>query len=482
MSYQLLIERDRPIVYNTFDNATNTSHSLVAGGGSSAIVTTTPFTHTFPRWSQGEFTAEIWFKPLSTNVVTVLGHDDDGLIYDGVNKTISFTVKQSDNTFVTTTQKASSKVMYLVAQYTGYSIILMVNGVQSSALTTLPLKETGGLKSGGGKMSIDALAMYDYLLNDDTMYRHFYNGVAFPLIDDVYTNAENYFQLIDANETILDSVSFPDWSQGYADGVVVDSDDRLVNDINITNGKWYTNVMVPDDQRIKGSKLEYDFAGTEPQVSVSIDGVNWQAAQNHYSLPAVPYDATLPGIDPLLRVSLAADTELISLRVVIYGNNLSAGNSGNRSIEMTRPATSATEQSYVYEQDDSAGAWVGSGGLKVTADTSEDSKNIQAISYWYKGPAQSTGIINGGLFAHVDGQWNFCVRNFANPRNQNETIVANYNGQITNVVTWTSTQDAAALYNSHFMKPTIYVSEVNRIRLYEPTDGVKVYQKNWIVL
>jgi hypothetical protein len=479
MSYQNSIEADRPTVYKTFDDATNKSHPLVAGLGNAAVVTTTPFTHTFDEWTYGPFTLEVWFKPLSTSKITVIGHDDDGIIYDGSAKTISFTVKQVDGTLVTTTQPAPTKVMYLVAQYTGYSAVLMVNGVQSDADVSLPLQTTGTLKSGGGRMSIDALAAYRYLLSDSQMYSHYLLGTDFPVSRDVYSDAENYFTLTDDREQVLLNVKFPDWRNGYLNGVTFDNDGNLINQNGGTDGQWLASLILPDDVPLYSGKIYYEYDGSAPVVEVSLDGTAWQQVTNQ-SFPLIPVGSPLTDADPLIRVTFASDTILRSLSALIYSDNLSRSNKENRFVELTRPAVSAYEETFVFEQDDNAGVHVNGSKVAVTADTDDGSTTIGALSFWYLGSEPTGGSKNGGS-GHVDGQWNFCLKTFAD-NTAAQTIVTNYDGQIANVATWTNQPNSASLYASHFAKPTILVTESDNLSFTEPTSDVKLYQNNWYML
>lgn len=473
-TYQHMIEYDRPVVYKTFDDATNKTHPLVAGLGSSALVTTSRFTHIFNEWTYGSFTLEIWVKPLTDGVVTILGHDDDGIVYDGTAKTISFSVKDTAGTIVTTTQRALSTVMYVVAQYTGYSISLLVNGLQSESEVTLPLQTTGPLRSGAGKMAIDALALYDYLLNDNQMESHFYSANEFPILEDVYSGAENYFALTDAQEDTLVVLNYPNWFVGYLEGLAVNSTGSLINDIGVDAGVWTTSVLLPDDVTLVGSKITYEYAGTAPKVESSLDGVTWQTINNNYIL-GVPTDASLPDADPLVRFTFAEDTELIAVRIVVYRNNVSAGTKSSRSLVLARPAVSANELSYPYAQDNNAGALVLGSSLKINGDTP-----VQAVSFWYLGDEPTAGSKNGGS-GHIDGQWNFYLRTFASSTDT-INVVTNYNGRVAHVCTWSQAPNTAALYSSHFVKPTISVPEDDQIEFDEVDNGVKAYQNNWLML
>lgn len=470
MSYELTIEHDRPTVYKTFDDATNKSHPLIAGAGSSAVVTTTPFTHDFAGWTQGPFTLELWVKPLSDTCV-ILGHDDDGITYDGHD--VKFTVKQNDGSLITASLPATSKVMYVVAQYTGYSIVLQVDQKVISADATLPLATTGQLKT-GGVLSIDALAIYQYLLSADQITQHYQLGTAFPNIDDVYSGSDNYFALTDAQEDTHLIQSYPQWD-GYFDGVVI-SDQGLQNDVGISGGYWYTNLVLTDVD-FKGSKVEWNFQGTPPVVDVSSDnGTTWLACTSHDELPGMT-----TGVDPLIRVTFPQDTILTNFTVVIYEDVISVGQKSHRVLSIERPAVSASEVMLPYQQDDNGGMFVNGGSVSLLKDMTEDANAFTSISYWYKGPdVANVGVRNGGS-GFYSNQWNFNVIN-GGSINQAVELFTEYAGQISNLVVWRSNQDPAALYKSHFQKQTLNVQEPSRIEVYEPANGVKVYQNNWILL
>jgi hypothetical protein len=472
MGYQTSIERDLPVVFNTFDNASNKTHPLVAGLGSAALVTTAAFTHTFDQWTQVPFTVEIWFKPLSSNKVTILGHDDDGLTYDPATNLISWTIKQSDGSFITTSQQASTKTMYLVGQYNGYSITLYVDGKSSSEFTYLPIMATGSLRTGAGKMSVDALAMYDYVLDDSKMEDHYFEGIDFPQLEAVYARSENYFDLEDTSESILTSIDFSEWNNGYFDGTIVNQLGNLTNDIGVSAGIAYFNVIVPDDVPLQGSKLSYRYTGTEPKVEVTVNEVNWNIAKNHNALPGVPAGAVMGGYDPLIRVTLAEDTQLESFQVVIYRDTQSVGVKDTNYLKITRPAVSSDEQMIPFQQDSVGGSFINGGSLVLNKKTDD---TIAAISFWYKGDEPTGGTKNGGS-GHVADQWNFYYSN-SSTFNLN-----NYNGQVANVVTWSETQTPSVLYANHFSKPTILVVDSDKITVTEPAGGVKVSQKNWIML
>jgi hypothetical protein len=418
------------------------------------------------------FTVEIWFKPLSNSKVTIVGHDDDGLTYDPITNMVTWTIRQSDGTFISTSQPGSSKVMYLVGQYTGYSVVLYVDGVSSSAFTSLPITSTGPLRTGAGKMSVDALAFYDYLLDDAKMQSHYYEGTNFPSINAVYAEAENYFDLTDNSEEVLLNISFSDWSKGYFEGSVVNQDGVVVNDIGITDGLAYFSIILPDEDVLQGAKISYQYLGTPPVVEVTTDETTWTAVTNNALMPGVSAGTAMGTVDPLIRVILKETTQLTDLRVVVYKNNQSIGLKSSNYLEITRPAVSAFEQMYPYEQDTFGGANVTGGSLTLKKTTDDV---VAAISFWYKGDEPTGGVKNGGT-GHLADQWNFCYK-------ENTTFtLTGYTGRIANFATWSQTQVPTVLYSKHFAKPTLRVIDSDKITITEPDNGVRVSQKNWIMI
>lgn len=479
-NYQSSIERDKPYIFNTFDNAANKSHPLVAGSGASTIVSgNNPFGINFPYWTD-PFTVEMWFHPHSAaGIFTVFGHDDDGIIYDADNRTLEFRMKMSTGQFAVAKLPINRKTHYVLAYFDGSSVNLVVDQNRAVDYVTDPVVTTGNLEVGGGsgRIIVDALAIYTFVLDINVAAEHYYSGINFPDLQDVYIDSSNFFPLSHNEEvTWIEQDFAPTWP-GFYDQTVVDNGSLLL-DVGSTGGSWMGSIIIDDSLILQGSRIDFDYTGPAPVVEVTLDGSTWTPLNSGDEIAGVPRNSALADVDPLFRVTISdAETKVLTMRATVYADLESIGKKSNSTATITRPDSSGAVLE-MSTQDYTA-------GLKKNNDlviTTLDDQPFIQLAFWHQGSvslgSSDTMTTNGGS-GYIPDAWNFSVIKLAADA---ETYTLVINGRIANLTTYDDVVDPVKLYNAHFVSQSISVTDADKISYSEVQSGIRLSQNNWYVL
>lgn len=496
---------------------------LVMGGGNSFVVSSAnKLTFSSPVFTGSvdrSFSIELWFKPVTTGTILLLGHTGgrDGLFYDG--ESISFVTSHGD--------AGESRARYYPPELAGSFHAVGVHSknknqlyvnrvlVAESDLTDEQVlagydNTDNNLNSGityGGTPSvlIDSVAVYPTALTPNQISNHFLAGRETVDFRDVsMARGGSSWDLTDNSALIGWQKDFNDntsWNSGIGNGVNFQGGElrpSFDNEGLTSLGYWRYGQGFTVPNPLGGSKIEWDGDGTFV-IQSSIDGESsWQNCVNGQEIPGLTEGTTITNKDFSIRITLPAGepsttiTKVKWLSVKLYNDrNLSQVVSG-RTIDLTGNVTLASDIHQPIEQHDDMGLDLYNGSAVISTDASEIPQPVRVLDMWVKVAAQTTVsslTTLTGATTYVNGltgttvipnQWAHVVAVLGADFLGSFTI--NSGTQVGALTIYPVAMTAAQvldLYNSYIGAYVTRVNDTQNITVVDPANGIKLYQFDW---
>jgi hypothetical protein len=257
---------------------------------------------------QKSFSLEAWVKPHNaTGLANILARDTSGLfIDDGI---LFFQV--ASPTVITSVEYEWLKVgntAHVVGVYDTNDIYLYVNGevvasatVDDSILIDGFMDDNSTLitdTSGGAKMSVDTVSIYNYPLSTKTIQSHYSVGTSYPNVADISkANGGNVYFMNADNATVRTSFDSEFEDANYVNAGVLDGE--LINLTDPTTGDYAAGVW----------EKSISFAA-ETGVILEGSSLSWEATTGVVVSTALNDDAyvvAVNGAQPFSGLNLSTD-------------------------------------------------------------------------------------------------------------------------------------------------------------------------------
>lgn len=389
MNYELEIQKSRP---DNFFSLNGDRPPLVAGSGNSTRRTTGLNLAVINAFLSGRedipFTLECWYLPIklsSTAETVVIGHVDEGIVFNGTDFTLR--VKYLSQTVEATWTPSEVKSFHVAMVYDTEAFYLYVDGVRVASLDVQAekfLSTTGQIAvapvvSGTASGSFDSAAIYYRALTAQELSIHY--GWAKELsasINIASALGGTTYNVTYNSVRILQSVTYDktNWSQGYS--INLTDSGSLIGGTG--GGTWMVSVPVESiaDSITEGVHLTYQGVGT--QLSYSTDGTAWAPLANKRTVleGVSSTDLTL-----YVKVDVEEDGSLDYLKIDALEQRIIQPFSGNREIYFEYTSLDQTPGHQLdYHVDQ--GAEIVDGYVEIQPDISGDPINVQTVEVWAK--------------------------------------------------------------------------------------------------
>lgn len=413
MNYEMEVSQSRPASFNSLDGSLP---PLVAGSGSSTRLNSS-LDVTFPAFNKGygdtPFTLEVWFLPLTnTGQLVVIGHADEGVLWDGSKFILRIKLGDGSNVAETTWTPVQIKAFHVVMIYTPGQVILYIDGesVASLELDNLDFFATGSpirLNGGTGSGLYDSRALYYRSLTTAEVKQHYSWGNSVPSATEIATaKGATTWSLLYDDVDILESFVFEGLS---LDGPYIINAGIEDNVLVAGSGGGVWRQSIPLSSLVTGTLagIHVTYNGLGVTFSYSLDGTNWTTATNKTTIledAAVSENTML-----FIQIQLANENDWLSaLTIDVLANRILRPLSGVRSLAFKSASLDQTPGNQLEYQAD-WGADMGSGGfLNYTIDSNTDTvKVVGTTEIWVKLnsiPANFT-LIDGQLANGSGTNW-----------------------------------------------------------------------------
>jgi hypothetical protein len=517
MSYELELQKNNPML---FDSLNGSSPPLVAGSGSSSLLTS-GLDHTTDIFSQGyesvPFSLELWYLPVEiAGEVVVMGHSDEGVLFDG--QTFTLRVKFDDTTQIEASWTPDQiESYYLVLEYDGLSFSLYVNNDLELSLDMPPgqvFAYTGSslslntVVSGTASGVYDSLAVYPRTLSEQIRADHF--RMAKDLLSSVQVASshggwtyELSYDSIDTLQRIVYDAS--NWNAGLLDGVTATST-SLTSD---SGGEWTVSIPIDAIYESNVAGINITGVGTGFTIDYSTDQTTWQPIEG-----TILQDATPAGLDLWIRLTLSALAEVKTLSVDLLSTRSMLPFAGNRELLFYNATFDRTPGHQLDYQEDQ-GATLSQGYVEIQPDP-DNLTSVGTVEAWLKftsdtgwvlgntgtnyvnlsgGNISATGAtiyINGQAVANGSpvpmNQWVHCVLVLTSVNNSPIRLGAKLAGtdfldmSVGHVAVYPqimSSQEAEAVYEANVGAPSLTIVDSGLLSVTEDPVAADIFAYTW---
>lgn len=516
MSYELEIQKSHPSVFDSYDGG---SPPLVAGSGSSTLLSVAD-SNSFLAYAEDTegvpFSLEVWYLPVDvTSPVVVIGHPDEGVMFDGS----VFTLSIENGRVITSGSWTPSEIgtFHIAFVYNLLNYSLYINGdlVINLDVPVGPFDSTDNtivVNSGSGTGIYDSLALYYRPLSPAEIKSHYSLG------RDILTAAEiasshggtTYFLTYDnvdiAQSFVYDSSN---WTTGFNSGLTLTDNLEAIG-----AGEWSVSIPIESISDGTTAGVNLSATGVGFTIQYSLDATTWTYVDNNTT---ILQDSSTVGVMLYLKLVVADGGYVEQFKVDVLEDRILHPFAGNRTLTFYNASfDKKAENQLDYKVDQ--GAKITQGYVEVGIDPEVAPVNIGTVSAWLKfagdtgwvlansGTAfvsltanalDSTGIdmyMNGhpiadGTTAPVD-QWAFYTFVFTTPNNTSIRLGAKkantdyLDMSVGNVAVYPqsmSAADALELYNVNVGAPSLSVVDSGVIGVTETDPAVDLFAYVWTV-
>lgn len=364
---------------------------LVAGSGTSSLLTTIMTDSSFGGWVQGRegspFSIEFWALPLTVTGPSLLlaGHVNEGLFYDGSDYILRFEYAGA-GIIEGRWREPEAKAHYFVITYDGSSGVLYVDGeavirldlprgdtfVASSAAINLNQRDGTGI--------YDSLAYYYRVITDAEVKEHFAQGRAVSSsVSIASSKGGTTWTLAYADVDVFQTITYDADSWDVGSFVDVSHTDRLEADA--AGGTWQVAIPLGAMVSPATAGVHLRFVGEAVAMEWSTDAVTWQGIGNKTT---VLEDAATTDLTLFVRLILISEDSWVeSLAADLLGERVMQPFSGNRQLVFNN-AEMDHEPGIQLEYQSDMGASITNGYVEVQLDNSDTPANISTIEFWAK--------------------------------------------------------------------------------------------------
>lgn len=329
------------------------------------------------------FSLEAWVKPHNaTGLGDIVTRDSSGIFID-----------EGMLFFQVVSASATAKIEYdwlrvgetahIVGVYDANDIYLYVNGevVGSAPVLTLGITDTTTTlsteASGGFKMTIDSVAVYNYPLSGRQVQSHYSVGTQYPNVTDISAaNGGNIFLPTASHasvKTALD-ITGPEWLNAITTNMMLD-EDYLVNVVDQDTGDYAAAVwerVIPFSEEavvLAGSSLEWE-SSPGVVVSTAIDSAAYATILSG-AQPFSTYNIVTGGT---LRIKIempagSLQSEIRNMKFRAYYSKAIVGSDRDVAMTLTNPDNISLETAEFHPAsfNDKAGALLATNAALVIA-------------------------------------------------------------------------------------------------------------------
>lgn len=281
-------------------------------------------------YKNNAFSFEFWFRPPSSNSTEIpLVADiatESGVYYS--NGFIYFRLLGKECYAKIETHKS----YHVVAVYTSESILLYLNGLLVSNISTGQYSYfendftsfQSGPSSNLESFVIDCVAFYRYVLSESQISSHHIAGnYELDYGQIVYPEKGTLFSLNASKLNVVKKYSYPftkKWTELASGDAVVSPDQSYITFLkteaqDTASFSFTDEIFVPDD--IAGSFLSYSPNLPNISVEISLNGVSdWTACSNYSSLPFFNKETYAGNSRVFIRVSMESDDTSLDIPVL----------------------------------------------------------------------------------------------------------------------------------------------------------------------
>lgn len=376
---------------------------LVQGGGSSRLVNNSNGFRFTPKVFTDitkDFSLEVWFKPVASGTIQVIGHNNnsDGIIWNG--ESLSFTTRHGAEGDCSAVYypPVFNDAFFVVAAHTKSKNQLWVNSVLVAEANLTDAQVAAGYSQPSGELfvgqeispspsvMVDGVAVYRYALTEAKIRQHFLWGrTTLPFQGTITGNDGVFWTFDDTTSAVNYELGFNSsdtWAKGQTNGL--DNKTGALKPLFDENGltyeaRWlYGVVLEAIDETLDGSKIEWDGDGTFIVQSSLDDGETWSTCINGKEIPGISAGFITEGRTLDIQVVFPSGedintiTNIRTLSVKTYSKRSPIASDSRRTAIVYGNVSLASVPHQPLEYHDKAGINLYNGYVTIGKDTNAD--------------------------------------------------------------------------------------------------------------